>query len=102
MAFLIFTEDLVKKVAFVLAPFNNLLKGHPKKRDCLLNWTKGLYEAFEQAKSAFVNYALLQFPGYDYKLVLTYDASGIAVGSVLEQITNNSERQPLAFFFQLN
>lgn len=87
-----------KNASALLAPLNDLLKGHTKKNDkTLINWTDNLKNQFENCRKSFIDFTLLHFPVNDAKLILTSDASNTAVGAVLEQVVNN-ERQPLGFF----
>jgi cleavage and polyadenylation specificity factor subunit 1 len=88
-----------KKAAQTLAPLNDILKGRSRKNDRTpVPWTPALEQSFEKAKYEFSNYTLLHFPNNECKLMLTTDASNIAYGGVLEQITVLGKRQPLAFF----
>lgn len=94
-----FYRRFAKSAALYLAPLNDLLIGHPKKKDRTpIQWTPQLDEAFEKVRSAFTQFTLLHFPNNDCTLLLTTDASDIAHGAVLEQVTNAGERQPLGFF----
>ncbi len=82
-----FYRRFTSKAAEHLAPLNELLKGHPKKNDrSRILWTDELNAAFENARKSFINFTLLHFPKQNSKLILTCDASRVAVGAVLEQI----------------
>lgn len=94
-----FYRKFHKKAAEYLAKFYDLLKGHPNKNDLTpIVWTAELEEAFIKAKNSFVNFTLLNYPNYSCKMYLTCDASDIALGSVLEQVNDRGEREPLGFF----
>ena len=94
-----FYRRFTKSAAECLAPLNELLKGHSSKRDRTeIVWTKELTDSFIRARNAFVNYSLLFFPSNDCELILTSDASSVAYGSVLEQVTKTGERQPIGFY----
>ncbi|GFR76397.1 Pol polyprotein [Elysia marginata] len=54
-------------------------------------------EAFSWSKTALVNATMLTHPAHGAPIALTSDASDVAVGAVLEQLSNGSW-QPLAFF----
>lgn len=87
-----------KNASKYLAPLNDLLKGHTKKKDkSQIAWNSNLKADFEKCRESFINFTLLTFPNENAELLLTTDASGTAVGAVLEQIINN-EKQPLGFF----
>ena len=94
-----FYRQFVKGAAQYLAPLNELLKGRTRKNDQTpINWTPELTDAFDKAKIVFSKYTSLHFYKNNSKLILTSDASGIAVGAVIEQITAKGEREPLGFF----
>ncbi|GFS13733.1 Pol polyprotein [Elysia marginata] len=54
-------------------------------------------EAFSSSKTALVNATMLIHPAHGAPIALTSDASDVAVGAVLEQLSSGSW-QPLAFF----
>lgn len=83
----------------VLAPLNDLLKGHTRKNDkTLIIWTPELQKSFEAAKTLFSTFTLLHFPDFNSTFYLTADSSNMAVGAVLEQLNSNGEREPLGYF----
>ena len=93
-------RSFVHQAATVLAPLNETLKGHTKKNDRTpIKWTPELIDAFEEAKKSFANFTLLHYPRENCRLTLTSDASGFAVGAVLEQIDPANNREPLGFFY---
>lgn len=93
-----FYRRFCRHAATLLAPFSEILKGHPRKNDRTpVNWTPQLSKQFKEVCEAFANFTLLHFPRNDTDLILTCDASKVGVGAVLEQIVNG-ERQPLGFY----
>lgn len=60
-------------------------------------WNAAAVTAFEDVKLSLVHVTLLFHPKLNASLNLMVDASGIAVGSVLQQYVNNTW-QPLANF----
>ena len=94
-----FYRRFCRNAAQHLAPFNDILKGHTKKNDKTpVPWTPQLEADFEHTKQAFAEFVLLHFPtSKASSFLLTCDASGSAVGAVLEQVVN-AERQPLGFY----
>ena len=76
-----------------IAPLNELLKGKPK----LLSWNPDAEAAFRSTKQALEDATLLAFPAPNAELLLTTDASDIAVGAVLEQCLHG-QTTPLAFY----
>lgn len=94
-----FYRQFTKKAADFLAPLQDVLKGHPRKNDRTpIKWNPQLEKHFEDARSAFINYALLHYQKQGAKLILTCDASKVAVGAVLEQVNEQGLREPLGFF----
>ena len=82
-----------------MAPLNDLLKGHTRRRDkTVIQWTKPLKEAFNRSKAALLNCMVLDYPRDDAKLLSTCDASKTAIGGALDQITPSGDRRPLSFF----
>ena len=88
-----FYHRFIPHVAATLAPLYEVLKGKPKK----LLWGPQQEEAFTIAKEALASASLLVFPAPGATLQLTTDASGIAVGAVLEQLIDGNPH-PIAFF----
>lgn len=87
-----------KEAAKVLAPLNEVLKGRTKRNDrTLVKWTTTLEKVFKNAKVLFSDYTLLNYPKNNAVLRLVADASGEAVGAVLEQ-SINGENEPLGYF----
>lgn len=94
-----FYRQFTKNAAELLAPLQDTLKGHPKKNDrTTIKWTPELEKQFEKAREGFINYVQLRYQKRDAPLFLTCDASKIAVGAVLEQLTEKGTREPLGFF----
>ena len=80
-------------IASTMAPLYAALAGKPKT----LTWTPAHAAAFDNAKRALSDAAYLKFPTPGLSLVLSTDASDIAIGAVLEQVLHGT-KQPLAFF----
>jgi len=94
-----FYRNFCRKAAELLAPLHEILQGHPRKNDRTpIRWTEPQKQAFEASRQAFINYTMLHYPQESAQLMLTTDASSTAVGGVLEQLTEDGERQPLGFF----
>lgn len=88
-----FYHRFLPGIASVLAPLYSSLKGKPK----MLQWGPEQEEAFRTAKETLASATMLSFPAPNAPLRLTTDASSIAVGAVLEQLTEGKP-YPLAFF----
>ena len=71
----------------------NALVGKPKE----LQWDDTMIAAFNRTKEALANATMLSYPHANAPIAVTVDASGVAVGAVLEQLVKGSW-QPLAFF----
>ena len=69
------------------------LVGKPKD----LQWDEAMIAAFSRTKEALSNATMLSYPHANAPIAVIADASGVAVGAVLEQLVEGSW-QPLAFF----
>ena len=91
-------KRFIKDAANILAPLYDLLAGYKKlNRNRLIKWSNSQIEAFSAAKTALANVTYLSYPARDAQLGLFCDASGIAVGSVLQQFYDNSWH-PIGFY----
>ena len=77
-----------------MRPIYDALAGKPMT----LKWSDELDEAFTTAKEALAQAIMLVHPHADKPTALTVDASGTAVGAVLEQNSDGSDWKPVAFF----
>ncbi|KAK3895895.1 hypothetical protein Pcinc_000503 [Petrolisthes cinctipes] len=73
---------LLPKIASTMAPLYSVLAGKPKD----LTWGPPQEDAYQRAKDALVSSTLLVFPNPKKPLIVTTDASNIAIGAVLEQV----------------
>lgn len=99
-----FYHRFVPNAAAVMAPLNELLKGRAKD----VAWTDETRKAFEDTKSALARATLLHHPSATSRLVLTVDASDVAIGGSLNEIAASADTtpefpidnklKPLAFF----
>ena len=88
-----FYHRFIPRAAHIMQPLYGMLAGKPKS----LVWTAEASLAFDTAKQALADSALLTYPRTDVPTALTVDASEGAVGAVLEQLRDGGW-QPLAFF----
>ena len=63
----------------------------------VIPWHKAAERAFEQCKEKLAKISMLSFPDAEAQIRLVTDASGFAMGRVLEQ-RENSQWKPLGFF----
>ena len=87
-----FYQRFVPKAAHIMRPIYNALAGKPTA----LEWSSDIEQAFTNAKEALAHATLLVHPHTDATTALTVDASGEAVGAVLEQDLDSW--RPVAFF----
>lgn len=92
-----FYRRYIPHAAKTQAILNEYLKDAKKKDSRPVQWTQEANEAFEQCRNSLTNAVLLAHPREAVPLILTTDASDLAVGAVLEQQVGN-ETQPLVFF----
>ena len=88
-----FYNRFIPSIAATMRPIYKALSGKPKH----LVWTSSLSDSFNEAKGMLADATLLVHPRSDAKTSLTVDASGVAVGAVLEQFIEN-RWEPIAFF----
>ena len=88
-----FYHRFVPSAAGIMHPLYAAIKEKPKK----LTWSSAMLSAFDDAKAALADATMLTFPQEDAPTAITTDASGTAIGAVLEQKIAGSW-QPLAFF----
>lgn len=90
-----FYHRFIPHCAELLLPLHELCSGKSNKT---LDWKDETdRKAFNDAKKALADAALLSYPSNFAPLAITADASDTAVGAVLEEFTNNSWH-PMAFF----
>ena len=89
-----FYHRFVPNAAHIMRPIYDALAGKPMT----LKWSDELDEAFTTAKEALAQATMLVHPHADKPTALTVDASGTAVGAVLEQNSDGSDWKPVAFF----
>lgn len=90
-----FYNRFIPHAAQLMRPLYEALRGKAPKDD--LDWSPERSTAFEAAKTALANAALLAHPSPSAPVALTTDASDYAVGAVCEQWVGGAW-QPLAFF----
>ena len=88
-----FYHRFVPAAASIMQPLYSALVGKPKE----LQWDEAMTSAFNSTKEALSNATMLAHPRTEAPIAVTVDASGVAVGAVLEQLVHGSW-QPLAFF----
>ena len=89
-----FYHRLFHNAAHIMRPIYDTLAGKPMA----LKWSDELDEAFTTAKEALAQATMLVHPHADKPTAPTVDASGTAVGAVLEQTSDGSDWKPVAFF----
>lgn len=92
-----FFRRFLPKAADHQHPLNKFIKGNRKNDRTIIEWTDESKNAFEKCKSSLCEATLLVFPKHNAPLALTVDASGTAVGAILQQLDNNIW-QPLGFY----
>lgn len=64
----------------IAGPMTSLLK-----KDIVFQWSERCQISFDELKSKLINPPILQYPNFSEPFILTTDASGYAIGSVLSQ-----------------
>ncbi|GBM08795.1 hypothetical protein AVEN_34911-1 [Araneus ventricosus] len=101
-----FYRRFLPKAAHLLSPLIKFLEGHTKKKKSIrptkksessLQWSKEAEKAFLDPKKALAEATLLKHPIPGAPLNLWTDASLFAIGSSLNQLSNETW-EPIAFF----
>ena len=71
-----FYHRFIPQLATKMAPLYEALKGKPKS----LQWNETLQKSFDNTKIALANATTLSYPLKHSKLIVTTDASDIAIG----------------------
>jgi hypothetical protein len=73
-------QRFISDFSAIARPLTNLLK---KKNEW--QWTEQEQASFDMLKFKLINTPLLQYPDFNKPFILTTDASGYAIGSILSQ-----------------
>ncbi|GFX03238.1 retrovirus-related Pol polyprotein from transposon opus [Trichonephila clavipes] len=101
-----FYRCFIPKAAHLLAPLIQFLEGHKNKKKTRstvpqpteqLQWNDAADAAFRLAKNAIAEAALLRHPIPGASLSIWVDASDVAIGGTLMQLSKN-QWEPIAFF----
>ncbi|GBM95404.1 Retrovirus-related Pol polyprotein from transposon opus [Araneus ventricosus] len=101
-----FYRCFIPKAAHILAPIVQFLEGHTNKKKShssvrksfeQLKWNENAEQAFLAAKNAIAEATLLRHPIPGAQLSLWVDASDVAIGGTLSQLSQG-KWEPIAFF----
>lgn len=93
-----FYHRCIPNAAATQASLNKYLKDSKKNDKRPVEWTAEAIEAFSKVKQDLANATQLAHPALNARMRITTDASGIAMGAVLEQSTDDINWEPLGFF----
>lgn len=80
----------INNFAEVMSPINALLKGKRKRQP--IQWTAEAENAFVKIKDALVSAPILCSPDFSKTFTIQSDASDLAIGAILTQEIEGSER----------
>ncbi|CAB0042815.1 unnamed protein product [Trichogramma brassicae] len=83
-----FYRPFIRHAAVLAAPLTALITGAKKKDLTPILWSPEAAQAFSECKLALANVTHLSFPQENAKIRLVTDASSIAAGAVLEQLSD--------------
>ncbi|GBN92271.1 Transposon Ty3-G Gag-Pol polyprotein [Araneus ventricosus] len=101
-----FYRCFIPKAAHILAPIVQFLEGHTNKKKSRssvcksfeqLRWNENAEQAFLAAKNGIAEATLLRHPIPGAQLSLCVDASDVAIGGTLSQLSQG-KWEPIAFF----
>lgn len=85
-------RKFIKNYSNIAKPLHNLTR-----KDFDFAWTSECQSAFETLKSALTSPPILAFPNFDKPFILATDASGVGIGAVLKQKTDDGKEQVVAY-----
>lgn len=80
-------------------PLLRHIAGNKKNDQTIIRWSAEDLTSFEKCKQELVNATILAHPSKNAKLILSTDASDVAVGAVVHQL-ENQHFEPLGFYSQ--
>ena len=92
-----FYNKFLPNAAYTQILLQEAIKGHKKGSQAPIEWTPDMETAFDQLKDELAHSTLLAFPDPSAQFAVQTDASGTAIGAVLQQFKNQTW-QPLCFF----
>lgn len=92
-----FHRQSISQAAQLQVPLNELLKGTKKKDKRPVPWNPSAENAFVACKDSLAKATLMNYPAPSAHMILTTDASDVAIGASLEQLVNGT-LQPIGFF----
>ncbi|KAL0215548.1 hypothetical protein P9112_007732 [Eukaryota sp. TZLM1-RC] len=102
-----FIRDWLPVISELIAPINELIKGKPR----IIKWTNKHDDYFEQIKNLIINHMPLELPAPGKHVLISTDASDVAVRGVIWQeiephsfagtALNKRKVKPLSFYSRL-
>jgi len=92
-----FYHRFLPNIANTQVPLQEILKGQKKGSQSSVDWTTNRKTAFKKAKDELANATLLAFPNPSAQFAVQTDASGSAIGAVLQHRQGQGWRS-LSFF----
>lgn len=68
------------------------------KKDTIFKWTEAAETCFQKMKKLLTSEPVVAFPDLNKQFIIESDASGLAVGAVLEQFDDHGNIRPVAYF----
>lgn len=97
LAMLNFYKRFIKNASETQVELLGYLKGNKKNDSTPIEWNEKTNNAFEECKKSLAMATLLAHPLHNAEIVLMTDASDVALGAALQQVTKRG-LQPLGFF----
>ena len=88
-----FYRKYIKNYSQVTLPISNLVNSNHK-----FEWTAECESSFKLLKQLISSDPILILPDYNREFVLNTDASGFAIGAVLQQYDDSGQLRPIAFY----
>ena len=86
----------IKDFAKIAAPLHKLTR-----KEIKFVWTQECEEAFNKMKQLVSTYPVLRLPDFNKEFFLSTDASGLAIGAILQQKTEDNKEYAIQFISRL-
>ena len=92
IGFCTYYRRFINRFAHILIPLYKLLRHETK-----FIWNHECQSAFQNMKDNMISYPVLRNPNFNFKFIVTCDASGHAIGVILSQLDSHQHEYVCAY-----